>query len=123
MSSEGQRAFPAQDGTSNAADVGAGLEHGWWELPGRLLRSWEGAPLPRRQVIPAFLAHGAAPWGAAAGLRPRAASRRRAGGPLAGGRAAQAVRLPPLRAARREAVNPVRRPPPLIQGCLRGAKL
>lgn len=44
----------------NSADVVDFLEPLLREVPGRMVRIWDGAPIHRRQVIKEFLANGAA---------------------------------------------------------------
>jgi hypothetical protein len=60
MSLEGTRSFHAQDRAINSADVVAFRQHVLREVSGRMIIIWDGAPMPRSQVIQAFLANGAA---------------------------------------------------------------
>jgi transposase len=98
------------------------------EVPGRLVLIWDGAPMPRRHVIKAFLADGAAPrlhlerlpayapeLNPDEGLWPqrKGVERRHVCG----------VNLPPLRGELREAVKGVRRKMHLIKGFFSGAQL
>jgi transposase len=61
ISPEGKLYFHFQDRAINSADVVAFLEHLLREVPGRMVIIWDGAPMPRRQVVKEFLANGAAP--------------------------------------------------------------
>jgi transposase len=128
MSPEGKRSLHGQDGAINAADVGAFLEHVRREVPGRLVMIWDGAPIHRRHVIQAFLAHGAAQrlhverlpadapelnpgeglWAHLKGIERRTVC---------------CVTLRHLRQELREAVNRVRQKPRMLKGCFDGAKL
>jgi DDE superfamily endonuclease len=56
----GIRDCQGQDRALNSADVGAVLEHLRREVPGRLVSIWDGAPSPRRPLLPDCLAKGAA---------------------------------------------------------------
>jgi transposase len=60
MSPEGKLYFHCQDGAITSEDVVAFLEHVLREVPGRLVLSWDGAPIHRSHVIQVFLANGAA---------------------------------------------------------------
>jgi DDE superfamily endonuclease len=128
ISPEGTRSCHTQDGAIHSADVVAFLEHGRREVPGRLVMSWDGAPIHRRQVIQAFLAHGAAPRLQVARL-PASAPELNPGEGLWGHltgverRHLCGFNLPHLRAELRDAVKRVRRNPRLIKGFFRGAKL
>jgi transposase len=56
----GKLYFHCQDQAITSEDVVAFLEHLLREVPGRLVRIWDGAPMHRRHVIQEFLANGTA---------------------------------------------------------------
>jgi transposase len=60
ISPEGNRYFHGQDGALNSEAVVAFFEHLRREVPGRMVVSWDGAPIHRSHVIREFLAQGAA---------------------------------------------------------------
>jgi DDE superfamily endonuclease len=124
----GIRDCQGQDRALNSADVGAVLEHLRREVPGRLVSIWDGAPSPRRPLLPDCLAKGAAervpvarrpayapalnpPEGVWAYLQ--GVERRKGCG----------VDLPPRRRDLGDAVQRVCRPWRVIAGFFRGAKL
>ena len=61
ISPEGKRSFHGQDHAMDSGAVVALIEHLRREVPGRMVRIWEGAPIHRSHTIQAFLANGAAP--------------------------------------------------------------
>jgi transposase len=128
ISPAGKRYCRCQGHARNSADVVAFRAHLRREVPGRMGISWDGAPMHRRRVIQAFLAHGAAPRlhlerlpayapelnpGAGLWQQRKGVERRHVCG----------CNSPHLRDERRDAVTRVRRKPRLIKGFFRGATL
>ncbi len=112
----------------DSAEGMAFLAHLRREVPGRVVLMWDGAPIPRRQVMKAFLANGAAQRlhlerlpAYAPELNPgeglwahlKGVERRNVCG----------LNVSHLRTELRNAVKRVRRKPRIIKGCFRGAKL
>jgi transposase len=60
ISPEGTRYFHCQDHAIDSGAVVAFLEHLRREVPGRMVRIWDGAPIHRSHTIQEFLANGAA---------------------------------------------------------------
>ncbi|HEX2278829.1 MAG TPA: transposase [Candidatus Tectomicrobia bacterium] len=128
ISPEGQRYVHGQDRALDAGDVVACLEPLRREVSGRMVIIWDGAPIHRRHVTQACLAHGAAPrlhlerlpasapeLNPGEGLWPQRTGVERRN--LCG------FNIPHLRVERRDAVKRVRRKPRLLQRFFRGAKL
>jgi hypothetical protein len=60
ISPEGQVYVHSPESALHAADVVACLAHLRREVPGRMVLIWDGAPIPRRQVMQECLANGTA---------------------------------------------------------------
>jgi transposase len=128
ISPEGKLYFHGQDGSLNSEDVVAFLEHLLREIPGRLVVIWDGAPIPRSQVIKDFLASGAAQRlhlerlpAYAPELNPGEGLWQQLKGVEL--RNLCCFNIPHLRGELRDAVKRVRRKPHLIQSFFRGANL
>jgi transposase len=128
VSPEGTLYFHSQDRAITSADVVACLEHLLREVPGRMVRIWEGAPIHRRHAIMEFLAHGAAERlhlerlpAYAPELNPDEGLWQQLKGVER--RHVCCLHLAQLRRPLRDAVKRVRRKPRLIHGFFRGAKL
>ena len=61
ISPEGKRSFRSQDRAINSADVVGFLAHLRREVPGHMVRIWDGAPIPRRHTRREFLTTGVSP--------------------------------------------------------------
>jgi transposase len=128
ISPEGTRYVHCQDHAINSEDVVAFLEHLLREVPGRMVRLWDGAPIHRSHRIRAFLAHGAAHRLHLERL-PAYAPELNPGEGLWAQRKGVELRnlccftMPHLRKELRDAVKRVRRRPHIIQGFFRGARL
>jgi transposase len=112
----------------NAADVVAFLEHLLREVAGRLVISWDGAPMHRRHVIQAFLANGAAERLRLERLPAYAPELNPGEGLWAQLKGVElrhvcCLTIHHVRHELRDAVKRVRRKPRLIKGCFAGAKL
>ena len=124
----GKLYFSCQDQALNSAEVVAFLEHLLREVPGRLVLSWDGAPMHRRHVIKELLADGAARRLHLERL-PASAPELNPGEGLWAHLKGVELRnvccdhIPQLRGELRDAVKRVRRKPRLIQGCFKGAGL
>ena len=128
VSPEGKRYFACQDRAINSADVVAFLEHVLREVPGRLVILWDGAPIHRSHVVPAFLRNGAARRIHLERLPAYAPERNPGEGLWAHLKGVEwrnvcGVNLPHLRVELQNAVKRVRRTPRLIQAFFRGAQL
>jgi transposase len=128
LSPEGKWYFACQDHARNAVDVVAFLAHLRREGPGRLILSWDGAPIHRSQVITDFLAHGAAQRMHLERLPAYAPERNPGEGLWAYLKAVErrnlgCVNLRHLRDELRDAVKRIRRKPRILQGCFQGAGL
>ena len=104
------------------------LEHLLREVPGRIVSIWDGAPIPRSQVMKAFLAHGAAQRVHVERLPAYAPELNPGEGLWAQLKGVElrnlcCVNLPHLRRELRDAVKRVRRRPRLLKGCFQGAGL
>jgi transposase len=128
ISPEGKLSCHGQDQAIESGDGVAFLAHLLREVPGRLVRIWDGAPIHRRHTSKACLANGAAPrlhlerlpayapalnpdegvWPQLKGVELRHVS---------------GFDLPHLHRELRDAVKRVRRKPRIIQGCFQGAGL
>jgi transposase len=111
-----------------AEDVVACREQLRREVPGRLVILWDGAPMHRRRVVTACLAHGAAARLHVERLPADAPELNPGEGLWAHLQGVErrhvcCCDLPRLRRALREAVTRVRRKPRVIEGFFRGAKL
>jgi hypothetical protein len=122
ISPAGKRYVHSQDRARTAEDGAALLAHLRRAVPGRLVISWEGAPMQRSRVIPDCRANGAAP------RLPADAPALHPGEGLCGhlkGVARHQGCSGTIRQVRRDlraAVNRVRRMPRMIKGCFNGAK-
>ena len=128
ISPEGQVYVHSQESALHAADVVACLAHLRREVPGRMVLIWDGAPIPRRQVMQECLANGTAQRihverlpAYAPDLHPGEGLWQQLTG--VAWRNVCCVNLPPLRHALRDAVRRVRRKPRLMHGCFTGAGL
>jgi transposase len=128
ISPEGKLYFHSQDHALGSADVVAFLEHLLREVSGRMVIMWDGAPIHRRHLIKAFLAHGAAQRlhlerlpAYAPELNPGEGLWQQLKGVEL--RHVCCFNISHLRLERRDAVKRVRRTPRLIQSFFRGAKL
>ena len=128
ISPEGKLYFHCQNSTLHAEDVIALLEHLRREVPGRMVRIWDGAPSHRSHLSREFLANGAAPRlhlerlpAYAPELNPGEGLWQQLTGVEL--RHVCCVTISHLRVELREAVKRVRRKPRLIQSFFRGAKL
>jgi transposase len=128
LSPAGTLDFHSQDHAIDSADVIALLEPLLREVPGRIIIIWDGAPMHRRHVSQALLAHGAAQRihverlpAYAPALNPGAGL----WGHLKGveRRNVCCFTIRPLRNELLDAVKRVRRKPRIITGCFQGAKL
>src|SRR5918992_763165 len=128
LSPEGKRYCLSQDHALTSEEVVACLEPRLREVPGRRGSLWDGAPMPRSQVMKECLAPGAAQrvhvdrlpayapelnpgeglWAQLTGVELRKLC---------------CVNLPHLRRELRDAVKRVRRKPRLLKGCFQGAGL
>jgi transposase len=132
LSPEGKLYFhcqhDCQHDAMNSEDVMAFLEHLRREVPGRMVRIWDGSPIHRSHTIQAFLANGAAPrlhWEHLPAYAPELNPDEGVWQQLKGVelRHVWCVDLPHLHRALRDAVKRVRRKPRMIQGCFQGAGL
>jgi transposase len=128
LSPAGTRYFHSPDHPLNADDVVGFLEHLLREVPGRMVRIWDGAPIHRRQVIRDFLANGAAQRlplerlpADAPELNPGEGLWQHLKGVEL--RHVCGFNMPHLRHELRDAVTRVRRRPRLITSFFRGATL
>jgi transposase len=128
ISPEGKLSFHSQAQAIDSADVVAFLEHLLREVSGRMIILWDGAPMHRRHLSKACLAHGAAERLHLERL-PAYAPDLNPGEGLWAHRKGVELRnvccfnLGHLRQELRDAVKRVRRKPRLIQSFFRGAKL
>lgn len=128
ISPAGQRACACQAQALQSAAVLALLAPLRRAGPGRLVIRGDGAPMHRRHVLTACVAHGAAPRMPLARLPASAPELHPDEGlwaHLQGGarRPVGCGHRPPRRGARREAVTRGRRTPRIIHGCVKGAGL
>jgi hypothetical protein len=128
LSPAGNRYVRSQDHALHSADGVACLEHLLREVPGRRVLIWDGAPMPRSQLIQECLAHGAAQRVHVARLPASAPALHPGEGLWAQLKGVElrnlgCVNLPHLRRERRDAVKRVRRKPRLLKGCFQGAGL
>jgi transposase len=128
LSLAGKLDFHGQDRALNSADVAAFLAHVLREVPGRMVISWDGAPIHRCHLIQDFLANGAAERvqverlpGYGPALKPHEGFWAYQKGVEL--RNVRWFDRPHLRRELRDAVKRVRRKPRVIEGFVRGAKL
>ena len=128
ISPEGKLYFHFQNSTLNSEDVIAFLEHLLREVPGRMVRIWDGSPIHRSHLIREFLANGAAPRlhlerlpAYAPELNPGEGLWQQLKGVEL--RHVCCFNSSHLRVELRDAVKRVRRKPRMIQSFFRGAKL
>jgi transposase len=128
ISPEGKLYFRSQDRPINADDVVGSLEHLRREVPGRLVITWDGAPIHRSRTIQEFLANGAARRphldrlpAYAPELNPGEGLWHQLKGVEL--RNVCCVDIPHLRGELRDAVKRVRRKPRILTGCFHGAGL
>jgi transposase len=128
MSPEGRLYVHGQEQRLDSADVVAFLEPLRREVPGPLLLRWERAPIHRRHLVTAFLAHSAAERIQRERLPASAPELNPVEGLWAYLKGVElghvcGCNLPHRRKELHAAVKRVRRTPRMIKGCFEGAKL
>jgi transposase len=127
ISPEGKLFLHGQEQSLDSAHVITLLEHLRREVPGLLLRLWDGAPMHRSRLVPAFLANSAAARSPIERLPAYAPELNPVEGLWAYFKGVElchvcCVNLPPLRQELPAAGKRIRRKPRMINGCFEGAK-